>query len=85
LFAFKEWTFAWEEYILLRFTIMEWIREQTVIMKRTREIETAETITEVEKLLDELDRFKSEELAQKEVTAIFKLSGYLKMRFATFV
>ena len=67
MFAFKEWSFAWEEYILLRFTIMEWIREQTIIMKRTVDIEAAETLTEVQKLQDELDRFKSEDLAQKEV------------------
>ena len=67
MFVFKEWLFAWEEYLLLRFTIMEWIREQTIIMKRTRDLEAAETLTEVEKLQDELERFKSEELAPKEV------------------
>ena len=56
---------------------MEWIREQIVIMKRTREIETAETLTDVEKLLDELDRFKSEEMAQKQVSAYFRLDDQL--------
>ena len=71
VFVFKEWLFAWEEYVLLRFTLMEWIREQTIIMKRTRDIEAAETLTEIQHLQDELERFQSEELAQKEVKKPF--------------
>lgn len=63
----QEWIFTWEEYILLRTTILEWIRVQIIIMRKTKDIEDAETMREVETLQHELERFKTEDIPPKEV------------------
>ncbi|XP_076805099.1 microtubule-actin cross-linking factor 1-like isoform X3 [Clavelina lepadiformis] len=62
----EEWLFAWEEYHLLLVTLTQWIQEQIRIMRNRKDIDASESIPEITRLKDELERFKTEDVQQKE-------------------